>query len=380
MKIDFTLRLPKKISFGAGRFETLAEEANLLAASGKVLCVLDPAVRPVLWPRIEKTALAGRAVNLEIPAGEPTVEAVDRAAETARAVNPELVIGIGGGSAMDFAKALAALIENPGSSEEYRGQDRLKKPCRPKIMVPTTAGTGSEISPTAVLIGGGRKGGINSPDLIPETALLDPELTLDLPAPVTVASGLDAFCHALESYLSVRSTPFSEPLSLQALELLVRGLPAALAAPGDLPARTDNLLGSLLAGITLASAGVIANHSLSYPLGARHGIGHGLANGIMLPYVVRACLPEAAEKLAKVADRLGVAPGASVSERAVRTADFIFEFEARLGFKHRLRDLGVRAEELEAMAAEASQVAVPIANTPRPMNVAELAEIYRKAY
>lgn len=383
MKSDFTLRSPARIVFGAGTFDKLGAETAALAPEGTVLAVVDPAVREMIAGRLEREILAGRRLAWHvITGGEPTIEAVDRAAGEARETEPSIVIGIGGGSAMDTAKALAALATHPGGTEQYRGLDKLTRAALPKIMVPTTAGTGSEVTPTAVFIGGGRKGGINSHRIIPETALLDPELTLSLPLEVTVSTGLDALAHALESLLSLNSNPYTEPLSLQAIALVAGHLPSLVEKGRDIEARGRMLSANLLAGLTLANAGVIASHSLSYPLGPRYGVSHGIANGILLPLVVEKIGDAAGEKLARAADALGLGEGEKPARKAGLAVDFFRSFPARLGFERRLRDFGVEKdpELFDAMAGEALEVAVPIANTPGGMTRQDLAGIYARAW
>jgi len=373
-QMDFVLRLPSKIIFGPGKFNLLPEEVKSFTRSNKkIFLVMDPAVRQKILSQIENLFSEYRTFPYAIPAGEPTVEAVDKSADLARKENPALIIGIGGGSAMDTAKAVAGLVTNPGSSQNYRGQNLLRNPALPKIMVPTTAGTGSELTPTAVLIGQGKKGGINSPYLIPEVALLDPKLILDLPPEVTAATGLDALAHAIESFLSKNSSPFTEPLSLEAVRLLVEALPIAVDEGKNLEARTKTLMGSLIAGITLANAGVIAGHSLSYPLGGRYQVSHGVANGILLPYVIKELLDSATEKLSLLALALGIG-------KAKEVPDFLLSFERRLGFHKRMRDFGIPEGELENLVTEAQEIAVPLANTPKILTKEDLVRIYQSAY
>ena len=253
----FGLRRYSKVIFGAGKFDLLPEEVSFLLTGGNVLVIMDPAIKPQIWPRVEKLLAAWKTIPCEIKPGEPTVQTLDEMADFARKEKPNLVVGIGGGSAMDTAKAIAGLMTNPGSSEKYRGQNLLTRPAIPGIMVPTTAGTGSELTQTAVLIHQGRKGGINSPHIIPSAAILDPFLLLGLPTEPTRATGLDALTHAIESFLSKNSNPLTEPISLQAAALLAAGLPAAVTNGQDPEARTKTMMGSLLGGISLANAGVI---------------------------------------------------------------------------------------------------------------------------
>lgn len=381
MKNEFLLRMPPRVTFGPGRFAELADEIKRLApGKAKTLLVVDPALAADLRPRLKKMLAGHDWEQCAIPPGEPTVKNTDTAAGEVRRLKPNLVVGIGGGSTMDSAKALAALATNPGGAEEYRGLDRLKHPPLPTIMVPTTAGTGSEVTPTAVLVGGGRKGGINSPLLIPAAAILDPELTLTMPRPVTVATGLDAMAHAIESFLSRNSNPFTEPLSLQAVRLLAASLPRAAEDGANIDARTACLAGNLLGGITLANAGVIAGHSLSYPLGPRYGISHGEANGILLAHVMENIAASAAGKMNRLATVLAGDAGCADPGKNRPATEIFFNFCRRLGFDKRLRDFGVRQEDFAAMAEEALGVAVPIANTPGRFGHEEAVAVYRSAW
>ena len=372
--------MPSKVIFGMGKFDLLPEEVSFFLTRGNVLLVMDPAIKPQVWPRVEKLLAGWKTIPCEIKPGEPTVQTVDEMADFARKEKPDLVIGIGGGSAMDTAKAIAGLITNPGSSEKYRGQNLLTRPAIPGIMVPTTAGTGSELTQTAVLIHQGRKGGINSPHIIPAAAILDPNLLLDLPVEPTRSTGLDALTHAIESFLSKNSNPLTESISLQAVELLTTGLPAAVVNGKDPEARTKTMMGSLLGGISLANAGVIVGHSLSYPLGARYGISHGVANGLLLPYVAEEILPFATEKLARLASAFGVSKGRSAKEEAKEALKFLFAFEKKIGFQKRLADFKVQPSDFEKMVEEAWAVAVPVTNTPKPMTKEDLLRIYQAAY
>ena len=194
--------------------------------------------------------------------GEPSVETGDACAALGKQEGCDIVCGIGGGSALDTAKAAAVLIKNPGTARDYQGLNRVPGAGLPKIMVPTTAGTGSEVTFTAVFIRKDekKKGGINSPFLYPEAAILDPVLTLTLPPGVTASTGLDALCHAVESFLSKKASFISRPISLSAIKLIWDNLPAAYENGKDLDARASMLYGSFLAGVGLANAGVTAVH------------------------------------------------------------------------------------------------------------------------
>ncbi|PKN06233.1 MAG: alcohol dehydrogenase, partial [Deltaproteobacteria bacterium HGW-Deltaproteobacteria-7] len=309
MRKTFSFTGAKKIIFGNGSILTLASHIKELNAQNP-LVVIDK--------NLAKTDLLEKVANVLIPAGikftvydkvvpEPPIELADEGAKIAVKNKCDIIIGIGGGSAMDVAKAIAVIATNQGGAVDYLGLNKVSKPGLPKIMIPTTAGTGSEVTFTAVFVRKNlkKKEGMNSPYLYPELALLDPELTLSLPPAPTAQTGLDALCHAIESYTSVNSSPVSEMFSLEAIALIAENLRTCVHDGKNIVARERMLLGSLYAGIGLANAGVTAVHSLSYPLGGKYGVGHGLANTMMLPAVMAFNLPAALEKFTDVAEAMG---------------------------------------------------------------------------
>ena len=241
------------------------------------------------------------------------------------------VIGMGGGSAMDVAKAIAVVAAHNAEAKDFLGLNKVPGPGLPTIMIPTTAGTGSEVTFTAVFVRHDlrKKEGMNSIFMYPDLALLDPELTLSLPPQPTAASGMDALCHAIESYTSVIASPASEMFSLEAIQLISENLRTCVHNGSDLEAREAQMLGSLYAGIGLANAGVGAAHSLSYPLGGKYGISHGVANTLMLPRIMEFNLPGALEKFAVVAELMGEnTEGLSVRDAAmlaVEAVDLLIE-------------------------------------------------------
>jgi alcohol dehydrogenase len=249
---------------------------------------------------------------------EPEPAWADEGADLARKEKCNLVVGVGGGSSMDVAKAVSILVTNNGKAVDYVGLEKVTRPGLPTIMIPTTAGTGSEVTFTAVFTmrKTRSKGGINSRFLYPDLALLDPELTLTLPPDITAATGMDAFIHALEGFTSVQANPLSDTFAREAMTTIGNNVRLAVANGNNRPARRKMLMGSLLAGMTLASAGVGACHALAYPLGAFFDIPHGLANAVLLPHVMRYNIIGALARYAEVAEILG----ADTSEFTLREA------------------------------------------------------------
>ena len=250
-------------------------------------------------------------------------------------------------------------------------------------MVPTTAGTGSETTFTSVFTmrETKSKGGINSPYLFPATAILDPELTLDLPSSVTAYTGMDALTHAIESYTSLQAHFLSEPISLAAIELIASSLRAAVYEGGNLHHRARMMKGSYLAGLGLAYSGVGAVHALAYPLGAFFDVPHGVANATMLPYVLEYNYPGNLEKFARVAEIMGEEiQGGSLRDLAAKAARAVADLSRDLGGPKTLQDLGIPLESIPQMAEAAMKVARPLANNPRPMTLEVAARIYQSAY
>ena len=314
---------------------------------------------------------------------EPRIELADEGAALAVKNKCDMVIGIGGGSAMDVAKAIAVIATNKGAATDYLGLNKIPKAGLPKIMIPTTAGTGSEVTFTAVFVRKNlkKKEGMNSPYLYPELALLDPELTLTLPPAPTAQTGLDALCHAIESYTSINSSPMSELFSLEAISLIAENLRACVHDGKNIAARERMLLGSLYAGIGLANAGVTAVHSLSYPLGGKYGVGHGLANTMLLPPVMAFNLPGALEKFADVADAMGeCTEGLPAREAAYLAVDAVEALIEDCGVDSSIRDFGVEEKDFPALADVAMTVARPLENNPRKMTKEDMIAIYAEAF
>ena len=313
---------------------------------------------------------------------EPRLELADEGAKLALKKKCDAVIGIGGGSAMDVAKAVAVLTTNKGKAADYLGLNKVPGPGLPTIMIPTTAGTGSEVTFTAVFVRKNlkKKEGMNSPYLYPDLALLDPELTLSLPPGPTATTGLDALCHAIESYTSINASPMSEMMSLEAIRLISDNLRTCVHEGGNLEAREQMLLGSLYAGLGLANAGVTAVHSLSYPLGGKYGIPHGLANTILLLPVMAFNLPAALEKFAIIAEVMGeVTDDLPLREAAYLALDAVEALIEDCGIETKLGDFDIAEEDFPELAKVAMTIARPLANNPRQVTIENAIEIYGEA-
>ncbi len=384
MPKTFSFTGARKIVFGCGSFSGLAAQVRDLRAK-KPFVALDGnlakmGMRDRIVEMFDREGMKAVLYDKVLP--EPPLEQADEGAKLAQKGKCDLVIGIGGGSAMDVAKAVAVVAAHGADAKDFLGLNKVPGPGLPTIMVPTTAGTGSEVTFTAVFVRPDlqKKEGMNSVFMYPDLALLDPELTLSLPPQPTAASGIDALCHAIESYTSVIASPASEMFSLEAIRLIVENLRTCVHNGRDLEAREAQMLGSLYAGIGLANAGVGAAHSLSYPLGGKYGISHGIANTLMLPRIMEYNLPGALEKFALVAEAMGEnTEGLSVRDAAMLAVEAVDNLIEDCGIATGLEELGIPEEDFPEMARVAMTVARPLENNPRKVTLEDAIAIYRTA-
>jgi len=381
---SFTITQPTKIQFGAGSITTLP---TLIQQTGCTtpLLVLDPGLIQAEVDKKIRAPLDAAGIPYAVydkVDPEPGLRLADAGTTYAKENNCDCVIGIGGGSAMDVAKAISILLTNGGQAVDYLGLGKISKPGVPKIMVPTSAGTGAEVTFTAVFINEetGSKGGMNGDPLYPDIALLDPELTLSLPPHVTATTGIDALTHALEAFTSVQAHPLSEMYSVKAMELIVDNIRSAYADGRNIEARGNMLLGSLLGGKALAIAGVGLVHAMAYPLGGMFGIAHGLANAVLLPYVTEYNLIGNLQKHAMLAEVLGQDVSAlSLRDATEITIEELHLLNHDLNIPGSLKELNINEEALPEMAEIALTVARPVENNPRQPSKDDIIEIYKKA-
>jgi len=375
----------KKTIFGVGAISTMPSECRSLGAS-RAMVVMDRALSQTeAGARVQEVFQGG---DLEIVpyfevTPEPSPALADNGAALAMEAKVQCIVGIGGGSTLDVAKAIAVLFTNKGKALDYVGLNLVQKPGLPTIMVPTTAGTGSEVTFTSVFTmrETKSKGGINSPFLYPHTAILDPELTMGLPPLVTAFTGMDALTHALESFTSLQAHFMSEPISLKAIEIISANLRGAVFNGGDIAFRRNMLQASYLAGLGLAMAGVGAVHALAYPLGAFFDIPHGVANGLLLPYVLEYNYPGDITKFARIARAMGETRNErSERDLAALAVKAVRDLAQDIGVPLTLAELRVPEESIPEMAEAAMKVTRPMGNNPRPMSTAVAQEIYRKAF
>lgn len=386
MTAPFTFNTTRSVRFGAGVLAELPALAPPLVGR-RVIVVTDPGVMAAGIVDRAADLLRGSGLEVTLFGGvqaDPPESVVLAAVEAARAAEAEGVIGLGGGSSLDVAKLAALLAPGSEALAEVYGVGKARGPRLPLILLPTTAGTGSEVTPISIVTtGAAEKMGVVSPLLIPDLALLDPELTLGLPPHVTAATGIDAMVHAIEAYASAspNNNPVSRALACEALRLMGGALLRAVRDGRDAAARADMLLGSMLAGQAFANSPVAAVHALAYPLGGRFHIPHGLSNALVLPHVLRFNAVVAPAPYAELAAH--AFPDLARLHGQARAAAFIerlAHLSADCGLPQRLRDMDIPADVLPALARDAMKQTRLLVNNPRPLAEADALAIYAAAH
>lgn len=382
----FTFNTVRSVVFGEGAAMRIGETAGAYGWR-RVLVVTDPGLVQLglIEPSLAALESAGltAAVFSDVEA-DPPEHVVRNAAEAAVMHEADAVIGLGGGSSLDVAK-LAALLA-PGREEltAVYGIGNARGPRLPLMLIPTTAGTGSEVTPIAIVTtGASEKMGVVSPVLLPDIALLDPELTWGLPPAVTAATGVDAMVHAIEAHASAstNNNPVSRALAREALRLMGAAIERAVNDGGDRSARSDMLLGSMLAGQAFANSPVAAVHALAYPIGGHFHVPHGLSNALVLPHVLRFNAETAGHLYADIAPI--VFPHLGELGRQARGAAFAEELaglSSRCGLPPRLRDVGIPQSALDLLADDAMKQTRLLVNNPRPLTRDDAYAIYRAAW
>ncbi|MGG3195373.1 iron-containing alcohol dehydrogenase [Priestia aryabhattai] len=378
-------RTAETLVTGSGSISKIGEEAKKLNAT-KVIIITDKVIRQtgllsnVINP-LEEAGLATDIIDDVVP--EPPFENLEQMITQIEGKGYDLLVGVGGGSALDIAKVLSIMLTNNEDVRDLVGIEKVKNPGVPTILVPTTSGTGSEVTYNAIFtdIRDKVKKGIVSPYLLPKVAIVDPELTLTVPPSVTAATGMDALVHAVESYTAIRAGELTDGSALQAIKLISRSLRKAVYNGKDLKAREDMAMGSLLAGISLGNAGVGAVHALAYPLGGKFKVPHGVANSLLLPFVMKYNAVADLVKFAEVAKAMGEnVEGLSLREAADRAVQALAQLSKDVGIPSSLKEVGVTASDISDLAEEASKIDRLLNNNPRWLTVKEIKKIYEEAY
>lgn len=379
----FSFSIPQNVIFGKGSLQRLPEAAKKLQGS-KALIISGPYLKKI--GMVAKCQDALRAAGMESEAfteteGNPATETVDKAAEAYKRSGADFIVAFGGGSPLDVAKAAAILVTYGGKITEYEGGGKVPGPVVPMIAIPTTAGTGSEVTAFSVITDHSRnyKLTVASSHLLPAYAILDPELIASVPAGTAAACGVDALVHALEAYLSLAASPFSDMLALKALELIGKNLRAYAANRKNQAAAEGMLAGSLFAGIAFSHARLGDVHAMSHPVSAFFDVPHGIANAILLPTIVT--FNELADqgKYYDIYRCVAKAPVPKERFSSGMLAAELVALNAELGIPACLREVGVKEEAFEAMADDAMRSG-NISVNPRSTTRSDVLALYQKAY
>jgi alcohol dehydrogenase class IV len=401
MRTTWTFHSASQLVFGRDAVKRLGE-VLARANARRVLVVTDAALVKARVAERVRGALSEARLEFTVLEGglpEPPLSLADECAKEARQAQVDSVLGLGGGSNMDLAKIVATILAHGGSARDYIGDDQIPGPIAPLVCVPTTAGTGSEVSGASVLTDTERqmKVGILSNYLRPRAAIVDPLLTVSCPAKVTADSGIDALTHAIEAYTAVDNEVFPLPpgertiyqgrhplgdvLAERAIQLIGGHLRRAVRDGRDIEAREAMSLGATLAGLAFSNVGVAVVHALEYPLGGATHCSHGTGNGLLLPYVMRFNLPERVSRFARIASLLGEnVQGLSDTAAADRAIAAVERLKSDIGIPERLRDLGVTLDQLPVFAEKAFAVKRILRVNPRPVTAADLEGILRAAW
>lgn len=377
-----TLLQPPRIAFGPGCAAGCVDE---IVARGlrKILLLSTPPVAPHAKPLVEGLANKKIVVTTltDVPP-EPGVKDFERILLEARKFAPDGVIGFGGGSVLDIAKLVAALHDRAEPVQNFFGIGLLPRRNTYLACLPTTAGTGSEVSPNAILLDEAEqlKKGVISPWLVPDAAFVDPLFTLSVPPTITAATGIDAMVHCIEAYANRFAHPIIDAYALEGIRLISTNLLTAVKSGLDVPARSAVALGSLYGGLCLGPVNTAAVHALSYPLGSEFHIAHGLSNALLLAPVLRFNLPAAPERYAAIALALGVKKQKSDLATAEAGVVRIEKLCADCGVPRGIAALNIPESALPRMASAAMKVTRLLKNNPRELTLADAEAIYRQAY
>lgn len=376
------LQQPQKIVFGSGCINNFVEDFQKLGFK-RLFILTAPPIRPLIADMQQQLEQMGVAMEVfDQIVAEPTVTDFKNILTKAQTFQADSVIGVGGGSVLDITKLVATLFDGKQQVEDCFGIGFIKEKGLWFACMPTTAGTGSEVSPNAILLDerDKLKKGIVSPFLMADVAYADPKLTLTVPAKVTADTGMDALTHCIEAYTNKFAHPMVDMYALKGIELLAKNLLRAVKDGNDLEAREACALGSLYGGLCLGPVNTAAVHALSYPLGGEYHIPHGLSNAILLPSVMKFNRPANLKKYAEVAVAMGAPVGQNDDETAQNGVDFIYQLSEAVGIPSKLTDIGIPQEAVPHLAKAAMEVQRLLKNNPREVTEQDAINIYNSLY
>ncbi len=382
MDLSFNIFFPGKLVFGNGKLSLLTADVLALNPQRVFIPTIEP-LQQTIAPFIDELKKAGIEVLTDISiVAEPSFSDFEKLMEKVTPFNPDIVIGIGGGSVLDIAKLVAAQLDNEQSLRDYVGIGLLKGRTKKLICVPATSGTGSEVSPNAILVddADNQKKGIISPFLVPDIVYVDPRLTVTVPPAITAATGMDALTHCLEAYTNKFSKPFIDLFAFEGMRLIAANIEKAVKKGSDIQAREKVALGSLYGGFCLGPVNTAGVHALSYPLGSMYHLAHGLSNAVLLPWVMEYNMMTVPHRYADVAEALGCERSTDALATARSGVEKIRELNAACGIPKNLREVGVKEETIPQMAAEAMKIQRLLKNNPRTISEQDAIGIFKSAY
>ena len=372
---------PGKLVFGNGTLSQLVDDVVALKPTKVFIATIAP-----LQNVLDDFILVLQKNGIEILTdtsivAEPSFADFEKLMQTVTPFNPDVVIGIGGGSVLDIAKLVAAQLENEQQLKDYVGIGLLKGRIKKLICVPATSGTGSEVSPNAILVDDdNQKKGIISPYLVPDIVYVDPLLSVSVPPAITAATGLDALTHCLEAYTNKFAQPFIDMYAYEGMRLIAAHIETAVKDGSNIEAREKVAMGSLLGGFCLGPVNTAGVHALSYPLGSMFHLAHGLSNALLLPYIMQFNIPAATNRYADVAVALGCARQGSDTATAYAGVQKIRELIKACGIPATLREVNVPESAIPQMAIDAMKIQRLLKNNPREITEQDAINIYKAAY
>lgn len=382
-ELSFVYRDPTKIIFGENAIDGVAVEVDELGGTKALIVTDEGIVKTGLVERLEK-ALGDRCAGIFDQCTQDSgVHIVEKGYEFAKGKGVDILVSIGGGSVIDTAKGMAILLKEGGKMSDYSGFQLLKRPVTPHIVIPTTTGTGSEVTYAAVIKDHTAKTKLLFCDtyIIPNVAILDPTVVAGLPPKLTASTGMDALCHAIEAIHSLQREPIADALALHAIRLIMTNLPRCVEKGDDLAARGQMQIAATIAGIAFSNAQVGMVHALAHTVGGKYGVPHGIANGILLPHCIMYNLDECPDRYAMVAEAMGARKaGMSDMEAGEAAANAIWKLTKKMGLPQRLRDVGVPEDGLKECAEAALYDGSIVYNPKTIIDSQETLEVYKKAW
>jgi alcohol dehydrogenase len=379
---DLTIFFPGKLIFGCGKLSQLGEEISKLKAKKVLIITIEPILKS-LYPLIEYVSSQGLEIKIDTSiTQEPYFSHFNQLIKDTSPFDPDLVIGIGGGSVLDISKLVAAQLRNDQQLKDYVGTGLLNERKTKLICLPATAGTGSEVSPNAILVDDedGQKKAVISPFLVPDVVIVDPFLTMSVPPNITAATGIDALTHCLEAFTNRFAHPMIDLYAFEGMRLIANNIVEAVLRGWNEEARTAVALGSLYGGYCLGPVNTAGVHALSYPLGSMFHLPHGLSNALLLPYVMEYNLSADPDRYAGVARALGCEEQIDKTAMSLAGVNKIKKLILDCRLPLRLRDAGVEYNAIPQMAEAAMKIQRLLKNNPRELILENVITIYNSAY